>query len=48
MTTKDKDKLAKGPNPRDRIAVPKHGTRCPRCHVRAPKGERCDLCDPVS
>jgi hypothetical protein len=49
MTTKDRDRLAKGPNPRARIAPPAEGERCPRCHQRMAKGHTlrpCLLCNP--
>jgi hypothetical protein len=46
MTSKERDKLASGPNPRDRVAAPKHGERCPRCHRGAGSGHPCLLCAP--
>ena len=30
--TRTIDALAKGPNPRERVAIPEHGKRCPRHH----------------
>lgn len=48
MRSKEIDRLAKGPNPRDRVAVPEEGERCPRCHQRITKGRSwpCLLCAP--
>jgi hypothetical protein len=45
MRSRDLDALARGPLPRDRVAVPAHGTPCPRCH--RPAGYMaCLLCRP--
>lgn len=48
MTTRELDRLARGQNPRDRVAVPAVGERCPRCHQRVTKGQSrpCLLCCP--
>jgi hypothetical protein len=42
------ERLARGPNPRDRVPVPLPGQRCPRCHGCAPRsdGIPCALCAP--
>jgi len=45
LTSRQRDFLAKGSYPEYR-AVPAAGERCPRCHNRAPKPTRCDLCNP--
>lgn len=39
------DARARGPNPRERVAVPGPGERCPRCHTRA-RINPCGLCNP--
>lgn len=46
MKSKERDQLASGPNPRERVAVPKRGERCPRCHRGAGSGQSCLLCAP--
>lgn len=48
MTTKDRDRLARGPFPRLRIDVPKPGERCPRHHggVEREPTRPCLLCAP--
>lgn len=39
------DQLAGGPLPRSRVALPKIGERCPRCH-RSARNQACLLCCP--
>lgn len=46
MTSKERDKLARGPNPRSRIEPPKPGERCPRCHASASSDKPCLLHNP--
>jgi hypothetical protein len=42
---RERDRLAKGQNPRERVEVPKRGERCPRCHSGA-GSKPCLLCAP--
>lgn len=46
MRSTERDKLASGANPRERVAVPRRGERCPRCHRGAGSGHPCLLCAP--
>lgn len=48
MKSKERDRLATGPNPRERVAVPAPDERCPRCHGRigAGRARPCLLCAP--
>ncbi len=45
MTTKERDRLAVGPDPRSRVAPPAPVERCPRCHRRG-RTLPCLLCAP--
>lgn len=48
MTSKDLDRLARGPDPRARVAPPLPGERCPRCHRVAGRATHpCLLCAPA-
>lgn len=50
MKSKDRDALAAGTNPRDRVSVPRPGERCPRHHgevnATSPLAPPCMLCRP--
>lgn len=50
MTSKQLDRLARGPNPRARVPVPAPGERCPRHHggvdAKSPHAKPCLLCRP--
>lgn len=47
MNTATRDRLARGPNPRARVAIPTPGERCPRCHttVGSLRQRPCLLCN---
>jgi hypothetical protein len=50
VTSKERDRLAAGANPRERVAVPQPGQRCPRHHgvvtATSPLAAPCLLCRP--
>jgi hypothetical protein len=50
VTTKERDRLAAGPDPRSRVPVPQPGERCPRHHggvdTTSPLAAPCLLCRP--
>jgi hypothetical protein len=45
-TSRDIDRLARGPSPQERVGVPQRGERCPRCHRGVGNGQPCLLCAP--